>query len=148
MNVNAHASGCCRARSPSTADMEESIADIRILHLRYQALRSPTPTRVELNFGCVEPSRGGVQSGEFVLAVTFGARRAADLAAGGDRNRAGRHQHPFVMRTELRRGQWNRDEAGLHRAENPDDVFKALRSEDRHAITRRSAGRQFRGNDL
>src|SRR5271168_4360358 len=52
------------------------------------------------------------------------------------------------MRAELRRGQWNRDEAGLHRAENPDDVFEALRSEDRPAITRRSAGRQFRGNDL
>src|SRR5580693_1848568 len=114
MNVYARASGCRRARSPSTADMEESIADIRILHLRYQALRSPAPTHpgainfgcVELSFGCVEPSCGGVQSGEFVLAVTFGARGAADLAAGGDRNRAGRHQHkirhPQAMRLRNR----------------------------------------------
>src|ERR1700684_2056963 len=41
-----------------------------------------------------------------------------------------------------------RHEAALPRAENPDDVFEALRSEYRHATTRRSAGRQFRGNNL
>ena len=52
------------------------------------------------------------------------------------------------MRAGQRHRQRDRHEAGLHRAENPDDVFEALRSEDRHAITRRSAGRQFRGNNL
>ena len=54
-----------------------------------------------------------------------------------------RRGDPFVVHAELRHGQRDRDEAGLHRAENPDDVFEALRSKDRGAITRRSAGRQL-----
>ena len=52
------------------------------------------------------------------------------------------------MRAGQRHRQRDRHVAGLHRAENPDDVFEALQNKDRHAITRRSAGRQFRGNNL
>lgn len=59
-----------------------------------------------------------------------------------------RRGKPFVVRAEPRRGQRDRDEARLHHAEEPDDVLEALRSANRHAITRRSAGREFRGDQL
>ena len=49
----------------------------------------------------------GVQAGELILPVTFCARSATNLAARGDRNRAGRHQHeighPHAVRLRNRR---------------------------------------------
>ncbi len=44
------------------------------------------------------------------------------------------------MRAELRDGQRNRDEPGLQRGVESDDVIQALRRKDRGTITRRANG--------
>ena len=52
------------------------------------------------------------------------------------------------MGAELRHGQRHRDEPGLQRGVERDDVFQALRREDGRTVPRRSAGRDLGGQRL